>query len=138
MFIDQQALMAEKSNTYRIPMVAHDREVLYSHNYAAGEWTDGPKITRYTPGPNRPASRQFVFGSASFSMWQSMHGTHTRANPLDRTNLNRAMAKPIRLWDRSSYPQSVPPSTYYANPSQQMTGAHDTSGYQLPLTAQVY
>lgn len=134
--IDPQALTDE--NTHHIPMVSSDREVLYSHNHSMGEWTEPPTLTRWHRGPYRPASRQFVYGSGSFSSWQSLHGTHTRSHPLDRTNLNRANAKPIRLWDRGSFPQSWPVNTFTANPSQRMYGSSDASGYKLPLTARGY
>lgn len=137
-FIDTAALMAEEENTHRVQMVNHEREVLYSHHYSMGEWTEPPYLTRYHRGPYRPGVRQQVEGSPSFSSWQSMHGTATRQHTIDRTNLNRAQAKPIRLWDRGSYPQSVPPTTFQANPSQRMYGSSDASGYQLPLTARGY
>jgi hypothetical protein len=140
-FIDPARLL-EIENHNHIQMANSDREVLYSHNHSMGEYTASPTITRYHRGPWRPASRQFVFGSQSFSHWQSLHGTHTRANPLDRTNLKRAQAKPIRLWDRGAFPSSTPLTTYYSNPSQLMAGNVDPSGnqyvtsQQLPLTAQ--
>jgi len=133
---------AQGSPPHNVQMWNHEREVIYSHNHSEGEYTDSPTITRYHRGPWRPASRQFIFGSQSFSDWQSLHGTHTRATPLDRTNVNRGKAKPIRLWDRGSYPSSTPPLTYYSNPSQMMAGNVDASGnqyvtnQQLPLTAQ--
>lgn len=130
--------LPQGEGSQNVPMSNSDREVLYSHNHSMGEYTDGPTITRMHRGPYRPASRQFVFGSHNFSDWQSLHGTATRQHTIDRTNLKRAQAKPIRLWDRGAFPQSVPPSTYSANPSQQMKGNVDVSGYQLPLTARGY
>lgn len=135
---------AQGSLPRNVQMLYHDREVLYSHNHSMGEAIDPPVLTRYHRGPWRPAVRQFVFGSRSFSDWQSLHGTHTRQNPLDRTNLRRAQAKPIRLWDRGAFPSSTPPTTFYSNPSQMMAGNVDASGNQyvtsnqLPLTAQGY
>jgi hypothetical protein len=139
---DPGTMAQEIENHEHIQMARNEREVLYSHNHSMGEATDSPVLTRYHRGPWRPAVRQFVFGSQSFSEWQSMHGTHTRANPLDRTNLNRGKAKPIRLWDRGAFPSSTPPTTYVSNPSQMMDGNVDASGnqyvtsHQLPLTAQ--
>lgn len=141
---DPATMPLETGNTERIPMSSNDREVIYSHNHSVGEYTDSPVITRYHRGPYRPAARQFIFGSQSFSSWQDMHGTHTRSQNIDRTNTNRAKAKPIRLWDRGAYPSSTPPTTYYSNPSQLMTGNLDASGNQLvtsqelPLTARGY
>lgn len=117
----------DEANTHRIQMVNTEREVIYSHNPMMDNY-DPPTITRWHRGEWRPGVRQFVFGSQAFSSWQSMHGTHTRAPQLDRTNLRRANAKPIRLWDAGTYPASVPPNTYRPNPSQLMAGNVNASG----------
>lgn len=117
---------------------AATREVIYSTGYTMGEDTEPPTVTRYHRGAWHPGRRQLVFGSQEFSSWQKNHGSHTRATPRDRTNSNRAAAKPVRLWDAGSYPASVAPRTFYPNPSQQMAGNVDASGLQLPLTARSY
>lgn len=141
---DPAQMPLETGNTERIQMARNDREVIYSHNHSMGEATDSPTLTRYHRGPYRPAVRQFVFGSQSFSSWQDLHGTHTRARAIDRTNAARGKAKPIRLWDRGAFPSSTPLNTYYSNPSQMMAGNVDASGNQyvtsnqLPLTARGY
>ena len=130
--------LAQGEGSENVPMANHEREVLYSHGHSMGEATDPPKITRYHRGPWRPGTRQYVFGSQSWSSWQAFHGTHTKGSPEDPTNNNRAKAKPVRIWDRSQFPQSTPPSTFYPNPSQLSYGNLDASGLQLPLTARRY
>ena len=128
----------EGSQNVRMWEGAASREVLYPYGYVEGEATEPPTLTRYHRGPWHPGHRQYVFGSQEWSMWQALHGPHTRPAPLDRTNFNRGKAKPVRIWDRAMFPASVAPRTYQANPTQQMYGNIDASGLQLPLTARGY
>jgi hypothetical protein len=130
--------LAQGTGSQNVPMATTDREVLYAHDYANMGGVEAPYLTRLHRGAWRPAVRQYIFGSQQFSSWRRMHGSHTWQRPdVDRTNLARARAKPVQIWDQGNYPTSwVPLSTYQPNPSQLMAGNINSSyGAGLPLTA---
>ena len=123
-------------NTHNIPMADNQRHVIYK--------PDGHPGNDIYPGPTRyhtdfrPGVRQYIQGNPHFSEWQGFHQPKSRLPVRDYTRVNTAGAKPIRIWDASDYPASVPINTYIPNPGQLTPNPYSMNPVTVQSSAQIW